>query len=86
MLAANSPLLRASEIKAPLLLAFGEMDRRVPLEHGERLRAALIKAGRPPEWITYPNEAHSWRQVETQVDFARRMEKFLEQHLKGDKP
>lgn len=83
MLADNSPLLRAGEIKAPLLLAFGESDRRVPLEHGERLRAALAKAGRTPEWVTYPNEAHSWRQVATQVDFARRMEKFLGQHLKG---
>ncbi|MES2759800.1 MAG: prolyl oligopeptidase family serine peptidase [Pseudomonadota bacterium] len=86
MLADNSPLLRAQEIKAPLLLAFGESDLRVPLAHGERLRAALSKAGRPPEWITYPNEAHSWRQVGTQVDFARRMEKFLAQHLKGEKP
>lgn len=83
MLADNSPLLRAREIKASLLLAFGETDRRVPLEHGERLRAALAKAGRTPEWVTYPNEAHSWRQVATQVDFARRMEKFLGQHLKG---
>lgn len=86
MLADNSPLLRAQEIKAPLFLAFGESDRRVPLVHGERLRAALIKAGRPPEWVTYPNEAHSWRQVGTQVDFTRRMEKFLAQYLKGDKP
>jgi dipeptidyl aminopeptidase/acylaminoacyl peptidase len=86
MLAANSPLLRAQEIKAPLFLAFGESDRRVPLAHGERLRAALTKAGRPPQWVTYSNEAHSWRQVGTQVDFARRMEKFLGQHLKGEKP
>lgn len=86
MLAANSPLLRAKEIKAPLFLAFGESDRRVPLEHGERLRAALTKAGRPPEWITYANEGHSWRQVGTQVDFARRMEKFLARHLNGGTP
>jgi dipeptidyl aminopeptidase/acylaminoacyl peptidase len=86
MLADNSPLLRAQEIKAPLLLAFGESDRRVPLAHGERMRAALTKAGRPPEWVTYPNEAHSWRQVGTQVDFARRMEKFLAQNLKRETP
>lgn len=86
MLADNSPLVRAQDIKAPLLLAFGESDRRVPLAHGERLRAALTKAGHPPEWVTYPNEAHSWRQVGTQVDFFRRMEKFLGQHLKAETP
>jgi acetyl esterase/lipase len=86
MLAANSPLQRAQDIKAPLMLAFGESDLRVPLAHGERLRQALIKAGRPPVWVTYPNEAHSWRRVDTNVDFARRMEKFLGQHLKGSTP
>lgn len=87
MLAANSPLLRAQDIKNPLFLAFGKIDRRVPIEHGERLRDALVKAGRPPaEWVTYPNEAHGWREPATQVDFARRMERFLEQHLKGQKP
>jgi dipeptidyl aminopeptidase/acylaminoacyl peptidase len=86
MLAANSPLLRAQDIKAPLMLAFGENDLRVPLAHGERLRQALIRVGRPPLWVTYPNEAHSWRQVDTNVDFARRMEKFLGQHLKSSTP
>lgn len=86
MLATNSPLLRAQDIKAPLLLAFGESDRRVPIEHGQRLRAALVKAGRTPEWVTYENEAHGFRQVSTQVDFARRMEKFFAQHLKASTP
>ena len=86
MLQANSPLVQAKKIQAPLLLAFGESDYRVPLAHGERLQAALIDAGKPPEWVTYPNEGHSWRQVSTQVDFARRMEKFLGKYLKEDAP
>ena len=81
MLTAVSPLAQAKQIKAPLLLAFGEADRRVPLAHGERLRQALTEAGRPPEWVTYANEGHSWRQVSTQVDFARRVERFLGEHL-----
>ncbi|MCV2371078.1 S9 family peptidase [Roseateles oligotrophus] len=86
MLTANSPLAQAKRIQAPLLLAFGESDKRVPLVHGERLRAALKEAGRPPEWVTYDNEGHSWRKVDTHIDFARRVEKFLGQHLKDDKP
>ena len=64
MLSANSPLVQAKKIQAPLLLAFGESDRRVPMVHGKRLRAALIDAGNPPEWVSYPNEGHSWRQVQ----------------------
>lgn len=84
MLTAASPLAQARRIQAPLLLAMGESDRRVPIVHGERLRDAMREAGRAPEWVTYPNEGHSWRQVSTQVDFARRVERFLGQHLKAD--
>ena len=86
MLTAASPVAQAKRIQAPLLLAFGEDDRRVPFAHGERLRDALRDAGRPPEWVSYPKEAHSWRQVSTNVDFARRVEVFLGQHLKANAP
>jgi dipeptidyl aminopeptidase/acylaminoacyl peptidase len=81
MLSAVSPVVQAERIRAPLLLAFGEGDLRVPLAHGKRMREALRKAGQEPEWITYPNEGHSWRKTETRADFAKRMEKFLAQHL-----
>ncbi len=76
-----SPVEQAARIKAPLLLAFGESDLRVPLAHGERLRAAMRKAGLEPEWVTYPDEAHGWRKPENQLDWARRMEAFLARHL-----
>jgi dipeptidyl aminopeptidase/acylaminoacyl peptidase len=79
-----SPLAQAARIRAPLLLGYGEKDLRVPLTHGERLREALQKAGQPPEWVSYPDEGHGWRQVSTQVDFARRMEDFLKRHLDGN--
>ncbi|WP_166652162.1 S9 family peptidase [Roseateles toxinivorans] len=82
MLTAVSPLAQAQRIKGPLLLAFGEDDRRVPIAHGERLREALRAAGRPPEWVSYANEGHSWRLLATQIDFARRVELFLGKHLK----
>jgi acetyl esterase/lipase len=81
MLLAASPLAQAARIQAPLLLAMGEADLRVPLAHGERLRAALRAAGRPPEWVSYENEGHSWRLQATRLDFARRLERFLAQHL-----
>ena len=86
MLIANSPLAQAGRIQAPLLLGFGEDDRRVPLAHGERLRDGLRAAGHPPEWVTYVNEGHSWRQVATEVDWARRVERFLATHLKAAPP
>ncbi|WP_422016303.1 prolyl oligopeptidase family serine peptidase [Roseateles sp.] len=82
MIAANSPVLQAARIKSPLLLAFGEEDRRVPLAHGERLRKAMTGAGNAPEWVTYPGEAHGFFVTRNRVDFAERMESFLAKHLK----
>jgi acetyl esterase/lipase len=86
MLNSVSPLAQAQHIKAPLLLAYGEKDRRVPVEHGERLRKALTELGRPPQWVEYRNEYHGWYHLSTRVDFARRVESFLQQHLKDTPP
>ena len=81
MIEANSPVNQAARIKAPLLLAFGEADLRVPLAHGKRMRDALREAGNPPEWVTYPGEGHGFAVLKNRVDFAQRMEAFLAKHL-----
>jgi dipeptidyl aminopeptidase/acylaminoacyl peptidase len=81
MLDANTPVLLADRIRAPLLLAYGSNDRRVPLVHGTRMRDALAAAGRPPEWVVYDGEGHGWNKLETQLDFAKRLEDFLAKHL-----
>jgi len=81
MIAANSPVKQAARIKAPLLLAFGEDDRRVPLAHGERLRKAMREAGNDPVWVTYRGEGHGFAVLKNRVDFAERMEAFLAKYL-----
>ncbi|MFG6464751.1 prolyl oligopeptidase family serine peptidase [Roseateles sp. DXS20W] len=83
LIAANSPVRQAARIKAPLLLAVGEKDRRVPLAHGERLRDALREAGNPPVWVAYPDEGHGLLDVKNRIDFAERMAAFLARHLGG---
>jgi dipeptidyl aminopeptidase/acylaminoacyl peptidase len=70
MLAANSPILNASKLKAPLLMA-----------HGERMRDALVKAGNTPEWVVYYGEGHGWALLKTKIDFYGRMEKLLQKSL-----
>jgi dipeptidyl aminopeptidase/acylaminoacyl peptidase len=81
MIAANSPVNLAARIQAPLLLAHGELDRRVPIEHAQRMRDALKAAGHPPEWITYPDEGHGFSKPEDLFDFARRLDAFLAKYL-----
>ena len=85
MLAANSPLAQASRIKAPVLLAYGDKDMRVPIEHGERMRDALTANGNAPEWVVYQREGHGWQRKESRIDFWQRVERFLATHLKADK-
>ncbi len=82
MLDGNTPLRRAAEIKRPLLLAMGQEDRRVPIEHGTALRDEMRRNGQSLEWIVYPDEGHGWYKFENRVDFYRRMESFLAEHLK----
>ena len=77
-----SPVQQAARIKSPVLLAYGSEDRRVPLEHGTRMRAALQAAGRDPQWVVYDGEGHGWQRRENRVDFARRLERFLADHLR----
>jgi dipeptidyl aminopeptidase/acylaminoacyl peptidase len=76
-----SPLTQAARIKTPLLLAYGQDDRRVPIYHGTRLREALQAAGQEPEWVAYIGEGHGWRKFENKIDFAKRFEAFLGKHL-----
>ena len=81
MLDAASPLKQAKVIKAPVLLAFGGADPRVPLVHGTRLRSALEDNGTPVEWVMYPDEAHGFNKDENRFDFYRRVEAFLARNL-----
>lgn len=79
----TSPLKRAAEIQAPVLMAYGGKDFRVPLPHGTEMRDALRKAGKVEvEWIEYPDEGHGFLLEKNRVDFWTRVEQFLGQHLK----
>jgi dipeptidyl aminopeptidase/acylaminoacyl peptidase len=81
-LKANSPITVAAKIRQPLLLAYGEKDVRVPIEHGKAMRKALADAGNTQvEWISYPKEGHGWVEPATQVDFWNRVAAFLAARL-----
>lgn len=81
-LKATSPIENAAKIHAPLLLAYGGMDRRVPLEHGEKFRDALAKQSDAKyEWVVYDKEGHGWRKRENALDFWNRVAKFLDANI-----
>jgi dipeptidyl aminopeptidase/acylaminoacyl peptidase len=81
MLREVSPVAQAARLTAPLLLAFGEYDSRVPIDHAKALRSALRDAGREPEYVVYPGEGHGWLKPATRLDFGQRIERFLARHI-----
>ena len=81
-LEATSPTKLAARIKAPVMMAYGASDIRVVPEHGTMMKAALERAGNPPEvWMMVDGEGHGFRRADNQVMFYGAMEKFLDKHI-----
>ncbi|RSZ55356.1 S9 family peptidase [Massilia atriviolacea] len=78
---ATSPLQQAARIRQPLLLAYGAVDRRVPLYHGKKFVEALKPHNAQVEWVVYEEEAHGWSLPKNRIDFWGRVEKFLQRHI-----
>lgn len=80
-LAASSPTALASRIRAPVLLVHGEIDERTPLAQARAMKAALEKAGNPPEWMVVPKEGHGFYSEQNNIAFYQRLESFLARHI-----
>jgi dienelactone hydrolase len=78
---ATSPLQQAARITQPLLLAYGGVDRRVPINHGTALRDAVMRTNKAVEWVEYPEEGHGWALEKNRIDFWGRVEKFLDKNI-----
>jgi dipeptidyl aminopeptidase/acylaminoacyl peptidase len=79
---ATSPVEQAGKIKAPLLIAHGAIDARVPIKHAEKLRDALQAAGKQYEWHVYAGEGHGLMKPENKFKFYHAVEAFLDRNLK----
>jgi dipeptidyl aminopeptidase/acylaminoacyl peptidase len=73
----GSPALNAEKLKAKVLLVHGEQDKRAPIEHAEKMRAALEKAGNPPEWLVEPKEGHGFYDQAARERFYEKLVAFL---------
>ena len=81
---ANSPLGNVSRIRAPVLLAHGGSDVRVPVDHGVRLRNALRSQGTPVEWLEFPDEGHGFRLDANRFALYESVAGFLARHLPAE--
>jgi dipeptidyl aminopeptidase/acylaminoacyl peptidase len=82
MMTLNSPALQASKIRAPIFMAMGGADVRVPIDHGNAFRAAVEAAGGKIEYTVYSGEGHGFNKDENVADFYKRVEEFFAKYLK----
>ena len=68
-------------IASVVLMAYGASDVRVVPEHGTRMKAALERLGKKPQWMMVDGEGHGFREMKNQVLFYGAMEKFLDENI-----
>jgi dipeptidyl aminopeptidase/acylaminoacyl peptidase len=76
-----SAVHRLERVRVPILVAHGEKDERVHPKQSEELVAGLSRLGKTYEYVTYPTEAHGLLRAGPQIDFYRRLERFLDWYL-----
>ncbi len=80
--ATSSPLARAGELKAALLLIHGTSDDNVHLANTLSFVDALTKAGRPYSLLLHPRQLHGFRAKENKVARDAAILAHFEKHLK----
>jgi dipeptidyl aminopeptidase/acylaminoacyl peptidase len=82
-LESQSPLFKAAEIRAPLLIAQGANDPRVKQQESDQIVEALRKNDIPVTYIVFENEGHGFADPENNKRFTALAETFLAGTLGG---
>ncbi|MDZ7260902.1 MAG: S9 family peptidase [candidate division KSB1 bacterium] len=82
-LKSRSPLFKADQIKAPLLIAQGANDPRVKQAESDQIVAAMRKNNKPVEYLVFPDEGHGFARPENRLKFYAAAEQFLATYLGG---
>ena len=78
----QSPIEYLDKLKAPVFIAHGEADVRVPINQAKRLRSALDKKNHPYEWLVKYDEGHGFYRQAARVEFYDKLLAFLGKNLK----
>lgn len=80
----------AASLRAPWLGLFGDLDKSIPVEDVERLRATLVRAPAPAEVVRYADAEHGFfcderpsHHPEAAADAWRRTLEWFDRHLEA---
>jgi dipeptidyl aminopeptidase/acylaminoacyl peptidase len=83
LLTERSPLTHADRITKPLLIAHGDLDRRVKKSETEQIVDILLQKGVPVVYTSFENEGHGLARPEHNKAFLAVAEAFLAKYLGG---
>merc|ERR1712061_846281 len=68
MAEALSPLFHCKNIRRPLMIAHGERDVRVPMNHSDRIVAEMRAQKVPGYYVSYADEGHGVTKERNRLD------------------
>jgi len=77
---AVSPRFQAAGFGAPILIAHGVEDKRVPVKQSRWMVDALKKAGKPHQYIEQKEGDHHFSRAEDRLEFLKATKAFLDKH------
>jgi dipeptidyl aminopeptidase/acylaminoacyl peptidase len=77
----SSPLRRAAEIEAPVLIGHGTDDQRVHVRQSRRMAEALRKAGKDVLYLEFPDEIHGFLLEANRIRWYSSMVEFFDRNL-----
>lgn len=82
----QSPVTHIAALKAPVLIAHGTADKRVPFSQAKILRKALKKHDKAYEWLEFGREEHGFYDDENHEHFLEKAIDFLDRHIGDRRP
>jgi dipeptidyl aminopeptidase/acylaminoacyl peptidase len=76
-----SPLHKAEEITAPLMVIHGKNDPRVPVGEAEQIVEKVKKNGGVVEYLLYEDEGHGLVKLKNRLDAYPKIAAFLDEHF-----
>jgi len=80
MIEKTSPHYYAANFKTPTLVMHGQLDQRVPVNHGQELYQTLLMQGVPTRYVYFPNENHWVLKPQNSVFWYAEVKRWFEQH------
>jgi acetyl esterase/lipase len=80
-----SPVLKATQKAAPILMIHGDKDTLVPISHSKKMREALEKVKATCKLVTVEGAGHSFNEKQNETIVMPELSSWFEKHLSAKK-